>query len=527
MVSVPALTRPHSSSVMSKPTGKRSQARRRPQVPRHRLAVALQWLPDLAIWLGLVVSILVVYAQVGDFDFTTWDDDAYVYNNAHVLAGLTYDSLRWALTGVVVANWMPITLLSHMVDVQIFGLQSGWHHLLNVLLHGLSALLLFAFLRRATHARWPSAFVAFMFALHPLHVESVAWVAERKDVLCTFFWFLGLYRYVRYTERPDLTRYLLVLLPFCLGLMSKPMIVTFPFTLLLIDFWPLRRVQWPKSLLEKLPLFALSAAASVVTYRVQHSAGAIQGMPLATRTGNALISYVTYIVQTFWPARLVVLYPFPKSIAGWQAGAAAIAILAVSGLAIFSWPRRPYLAVGWFWYLGTLVPALGLVQVGLQSHADRYMYVPMLGLSVMLAWGAAEVAERWPSAKPAIATAAVASCVVWIGIAWKQTAYWRSSETLYQHALHETENNWPIEFNLAHYLSLTPGRRADAIHHYESVVRMKPDYAEAQGNLGLLLVTTPGRQSEALVHLEAAQRIHPEADREAILEGLRGAAPSR
>jgi tetratricopeptide (TPR) repeat protein len=498
---------------MSRTGGKPSKAHPKTQAPRIT-AAGQQSIVDLAIWLGLILATLAVYAQVGRFDFVNYDDDLYVYDNVQVKTGLTPGNVKWAFTAVVASNWMPVTLLSHIVDVQFFGLQSGMHHLVNVLLHALSAVLLFVVLQRATRARRASAFVAFVFALHPLHVESVAWISERKDVLSAFFFFLTLYCYVRYTERPCLGRYLLVLGPFFLGLMSKPMLVTLPFTLLLFDIWPLRRVPWPKILWEKVPLFALSAGASVVTWFVQRETGAFdRATPLATRIENALISYVTYIGQTFWPVRLSVFYPYPKSIAVWQAAAAFAVILGVSALAIFAWRKRPpvapYLITGWFWYLGTLVPVIGLVQVGQQAHADRYTYIPMVGLLVILAWGAADVAGKWPRTRPAIAAAAAVSCVLWMAVAWTQTAYWRNSEALFQLALDVTGDNWVADNHLGQCLT-EKGRNAEAIPYFEAALRIK-DSARDNFNLGLALSKIPGRSADAVPHFEAALRFGAES----------------
>jgi tetratricopeptide (TPR) repeat protein len=473
----------------------------------------LDSLLDVAIWLGLILSIFAVYGQSRHFDFISCDDDLYVLRNSRVLAGLTPAGIQWAFTGVAAGNWIPVTLLSHMLDVQLFGLRSGMHHLVNVGLHALSAVLLFVVLRRATRARWPSAFVAFVFALHPLHVESVAWISERKDVLSAFFFFLTLYCYVRYTERPGVGRYLAVLGPFCLGLMSKPMLVTLPFTLLLFDIWPLRRVRLPKTVWEKLPLFALSAGASVATYWAQRATGSVDlAIPLDARIAKALISYVTYIRQTFWPAGLAVFYPYPRVILARRGGIALAIVLSVSALAILMWRGRPYLApyfaTGWFWYLGMLVPVIGLVQAGHQSHADRYTYLPMAGLSLMLAWGAADVVRKWPRTKPAIATAATAACMVCMALAWRQAAYWRNGETLYQHAIDVTGDNWFAHNNLGYYLKDKPGRRADAVEHFEAALRIKPDYAEANNNLGACL-SDAGLCGAAIPHFEAALRAKP------------------
>src|SRR5712692_6836414 len=306
-----------------------------------------QRLFDLAICFALILSTFAVYAQVGDFDFVSYDVGVYVYENGHVQTGLTPASMKWAFTAAVSNNWMPVTLLSHILDWQLFGMQSGMHHLTNVLFAALAAVLLYAALQRSTGARGRSAFVAFVFALHPLHVESVAWVSERKDVLCAFFWFLALYCYVRYTERPSSGRYLLVAASFGLGLMSKAMLVTFPFTLVLLDIWPLRRMQWRKTFGEKIPLLALSAASSAVTYSIQGSTGAFMSVPLAPRIANIFISYVTYIRQMFWPTRLAFFYPYPHTILAWKAVLASLVVVGISVLAIRAWQTRPYFTVGW------------------------------------------------------------------------------------------------------------------------------------------------------------------------------------
>ena len=491
-------------------SGKTLEAQSQSATTGSGAAAKPQTLWNLAICLGLLLSTLAVYSQVAGFDFINYDDPVYVYQNAHVVSGLTLANVKWAFTSVVDGNWIPVTLLSHILDVQFFGMRSGMHHMVNVWLHALSAVLLFLTLRRATGARGLSAFVAFVFALHPLHVGSVAWVAERKDVLSTVFWFLALYAYIRYTERPGLGRYLVVAAPFCLGLMSKPMLVTFPFTLWLLDLWPLRRAQWPRTIVEKLPLIALSAGASLVTYLVQGSAGFLAAIPLSTRIENVFVSYVTYIGQMFWPTRLAVYYPYPASSEPWQAAAAFAVVLAISVGALRTWRTRPYLAAGWFWYLGTLVPVVGLIQVGSQAHADRYMYVPMVGLLIMLAWGVADIAARWPRAKRVLEVAAVVSCVACLGLAWRETAYWRNSETLFQRALEVTQNNSLAENNLGMHL-MTVGRNPDAVSHFEAALQINPNYADAHNNLGFVLSQNPERIPDAVKQYEAALRLQPDS----------------
>jgi 4-amino-4-deoxy-L-arabinose transferase-like glycosyltransferase len=414
---------------------------------------------DLAVCAGLILSMFFVYAQVSEFDFVNYHDPDYVSSNPHVQEGLTAGGLKWAATAVVSSNWMPLTLLSHMLDAQLFGVRSGMHHLVNVLFHALAAVLLFIVFRRTTGSPYASAFVAFLFALHPLHVGSIAWIAERKDVLSTFLCFLALYFYVRYTERPSTGRYLAVAGVFALGLMSKPMLVSFPFVLLLFDLWPLRRMQWPKSVLEKIPLFVLSAAASVVTYLVQNSVGVVQKIPLGYRVRNALVSCVSYVAQVFRPVRLAVFYPLKRDIAQCKVIAALLALVALSSAVIYAWRARPYVAVGWFWYLGTLVLVIGLVQVGAQAHAGRYMYIPLVGLSVILAWGALDIIRRWPRTQPAFIAAAVGCCLVSMAIARTQTEYWRNSETSFRRAAQVSRNNWVAETNLAHCLMMSPDGR--------------------------------------------------------------------
>jgi tetratricopeptide (TPR) repeat protein len=477
------------------------------------------WTFDLWIYLALFLATFAVYGQVRQFSFTNFDDPEYVTDNPHVRAGITPEGVKWAFTSGDAANWFPATRLSHMLDCQLFGLESGPHHLTNVLLHALAALLLFAFLNRATHARWPSALVAFLFALHPLHVESVAWVAERKDVLCAFFWFLALWAYVRYSERPKPGNYLLALFAFCLGLMAKPMIVTLPFVLLLLDVWPLRRVppmalspaSWRKVLWEKVPFFAASAAAATITYLVQQGAGAVKALPVGIRAENALISYLVYIGKTVWPTRLAVFYPYPPGISAWHAALAGLVIVGISVAVLRLFRAYPYLAVGWFWYLGTLLPVIGLVQVGAQARADRYMYVPMVGVTIMLAWGAADVLRHWPRAKPVLTALAAAACCCCVALTYIQTQYWTNSGSLFQHALDVTDRNYLAEHNLGTYLTDVPGRLPEAITHLEAALRLRPDSGTAHTDLGNALSQIPGRLPDAISEYRAALRILPDS----------------
>lgn len=501
---------------MSKSTPRPKQmqpaaAARQPRINLRRPGAVASpaWRLDLLVCVALALAVFGVYSRVGKFFFITYDDPMYVTENPHVRAGLTVDSIKWAMTSVDDSSWVPLTLLSHMAVCDLFGMESGAHHWVNVLLHALASLLLFGWLRRATGEVWPSAFVAAVFALHPLHVESVAWVTERKDVLSTFFWFLALYAYVMYTERPSPRRYSAVMVFFCLGLMAKPMLVTFPFTLLLLDFWPLRRTQIPHILWEKIPFFAVSIASSVLIFMVQRPAEVVQAMSRSESVRNALISYVGYIGQMFWPAGLTLFYPNRTSLTLWNTAGALAILLGISALALLVWRTRPYFVTGWFWYLGTLVPVIGLVQFGIRSHADRYMYVPMIGLSIVLAFGAAELVRKWPQTKLAIATAAGVSLLACFGAASAQAEYWRDSEAVYRRAIDVTKDNYLAQYNLADYLMDVPGRAAEAVPHFEEALRLRPDSFVAHNGLGGYLLQT-GHDEAAAAHFEAALRIKPD-----------------
>ena len=402
----------------------------------------------IAIAAVLLALTLLIYLPVRSFDFVNYDDPDYVTNNPHVRSGITADSVAWALTSQDAGNWHPLTWLSHMLDCRLFDLNGGGHHLTNLALHALNSLLLFWLLWRLTGALWRSAWVALLFALHPLHVESVAWVAERKDVLSAAFFFLTILAYIRFVERRTPIRYLAVLLAFCLGLMAKSMLVTLPFVLLLLDVWPLQRspkTAWRPLLLEKVPLFVISLAASVLTFLAQRHAGAVTGVdsiPILARLGNACISYLTYLFETVWPAGLAAFYPLPVKLPAVQAIAAAAAVLALSVLAWRSVRSRPYLFVGWFWYLGILVPVIGLVQVGSQAHADRYTYLPLIGIFVVAAWSLASIVERWPRTQAIVTALAIASAAACAATTSRQLPYWQNTATLFNHALDVNSENF-------------------------------------------------------------------------------------
>jgi protein O-mannosyl-transferase len=462
-----------------------------------------------AIFLFLFAVTLVVYARVLSYPFVSFDDDQGLLGNPFVRDGFTWSGIAWAFRFGVTANWFPVTWLSHILDAQLFGLDAGWHHFTNVLIHACNSVLLVALLKRMTARVWESAFVAFVFALHPLHVESVAWISERKDVLFAFFWFLTTWLYLDFLERRTTARYLRMVLAFCLGLMSKQMIVTLPFTLLLLDAWPLKRTGLRTLLLEKVPLLVLSIAGSLIAFLVQNNGGATRSLaiPLAARVANALIAYVVYLADFVWPAGLAVFYPYPREAHPLEALLAALALLAISILTVRSFRRLPYLAVGWFWYLGTLVPVIGLIQVGSQSRADRYTYVPLIGISIMVAWAAADAIGKWPRAKPIVAALAIVACAAWLAVAWIQIHYWQDSITLYRHAIAVTDANYRAHENLGVDLA-KQGNYPEAVRELSTSIEENPEQANARNSLGSVL-NASGRTGEAIEQFSQAIRLQP------------------
>jgi tetratricopeptide (TPR) repeat protein len=486
-----------------------------PSTP-HRESGARRRRPDwraIACALAIAAAAVAVYAPVRDNTFVNFDDASYVADNAMVQRGFSADGVRWAFTTGHAGNWHPVTWLSHMADAEWFGPGPRAPHVTNVVLHVLSALLLFRLLVSLTGALWRSTVVALLFAVHPLHVESVAWVAERKDVLSAVFWMLTLLAYVSYARRGGVGRYLIVVAAFAIGLMAKPMLVTLPVVLLLIDGWPLRRTaHTPVSrlLAEKVPLLAMSAASSVVTFLVQRESGAVRSLdalPFVARAGNAALAYVIYIAKTIWPVHLAAIYPYPSGPRiPWLASAAALILVVVTMAAIRLRRRAPYVTTGWLWYLVTLTPVIGLIQVGSQPWADRYTYLPSIGLFVAVVWASGEIVKdrRATLAAGAIAIAAIAALAV---TARAQVLVWRDSVTLWTHAAAVTRDNARAHTNLGHALALS-GRLDAALAEYETALRVRPDLAEAHNYLGLALFDRRDATG-AISHYREAVRLRP------------------
>jgi tetratricopeptide (TPR) repeat protein len=490
--------------------------------PLHRYRCTL-------ICLLLALVTLLTFWPVLKHDFVRYDDDKYITDNPHVRGGITLRSLVWAFTNAHFYMWHPLASLSQMLDCQLFGLNPSGHHLTSLLLHTANVLLIFGVLKMLTGAVWRSAFVAAVFALHPLQVDSVAWLAERKNVLSTLFWMLTIAAYIRYAARPSLRRYLLVVLVLCMGLMSKPTVITLPFVLLLLDFWPLERLRWPtqekakdlsrresakrsykrvsawRLLWEKIPLLIPTMAVALITYIVQQSGGVVsrlETIPLGHRLANATISYVTYIEKMIWPSRLAIFYPHPGgNFSGVRLVVSALVLALVSICVIYAARQRRYPVVGWLWYLGILVPVIGLVQAGAQARADRYMYVPMIGLLIIVAWGVSDLVAKWRYRKviPVLAIALLLAAAVCTRL---QLRHWRNSETLFRHTLGVTHNNYVMHNNYANLLK-DLGRTGEAIEHYTRCLELRSDLPEAHNNLGNALAKM-GETDQAITHYRKA-----------------------
>ncbi len=484
---------------------------------------------DIIACLFLAVITISVYWQVHNYDFVNYDDNIYVSDNQQVQGGLTFDSITWAFTTNHASNWHPLTWLSHMLDYQLYGLNPGGHHITSLLFHIANSLLLFIVFRKMTGHFWQSAFLASLFALHPLHVESVAWISERKDVLSAFFWMLTMWSYTRYVQHPGIYKYLLTLLFFSLGLMSKPMLVTLPFVLLLLDYYPLcrlnkqtcgskslKRTTFYHLILEKLPFFALVIASGIITFYAQTHGGAVQSLDIISiqpRIANALVAYVSYLLKMLYPSNLAVLYPHPGSYPWWQIAGAFALLLFISFSAIRVMKQSPYFFVGWFWYSGTLVPVIGLVQVGVQSMADRYTYIPLIGIFMIISWGTPELVKRWHHLKRFLSPVAIAILLFITVVTFKQAGYWKNSITLFEQTIKATSDNYRAHNSLADALH-KQGRIDEAIMHYEEVLRIRPDYPDAHYNLGIFLKQR-GRIDEAIMHYERVLRIKPDYSAEA------------
>ena len=479
----------------------------------------------------LVISTLAVYWQVQDHEFVNYDDDVYITENGHVHVGLTGESIVWAFTTSYASNWHPMTWLSHMLDYELYGDLPKGHLLTNVLLHITNALLLFMVLFRLTGAIWQSAFVAVLFALHPLNVGSVAWAAERKNVLSTLFWLLTMWVYISYVNNPSLKKYGWVVLFLALGLMSKPMLVTLPFVLLLLDYWPLKRwnikntngsieqttnpVPLSRLILEKIPLLLLVIGSITTTLIVQKTSGAVKSFdvyPLKERIINALVSYVSYLQKMVWPSNLSIFYPHPEgALPVWKGVLCGMVLVGITIFAV-KWIRKsPYFAVGWFWYLGTLVPVIGIVQVGAQAMADRYAYVPLIGIFIILAWGISGLLEKWDPRKKALPIAAGAVILVLMVGAWVQAGHWKNSITLFKHAISVTENQYPsfaVVYDNLGYALAKKGDIGEAITHFKTAIKINPNYANTYNNFGALLARQESLK-EAITYYKTAIKIAP------------------
>ena len=501
----------------------------------------------------LIVVSFIAFGRILGNDFIDYDDYDYITNNNHIKSGFTTESIKWAFTAVVASNWHPLTLLSHMLDWSLFGANASGHHLINLLLHIGSVLFLFFFFEKATKNLWSSAFVAALFALHPLRVESVAWAAERKDVLSMFIGLASMYAYACYVESSKLSRYFLCFLLFAFSLMAKPMLVVFPFVLLLLDYWPLHRFQkelkphqMPDSvnatflkkknkkhkadsaaekrsftpvkssgqivahlLWEKAPFFFLAGASSIVTLWAQSgTVASLQKLPLAERLSNAIVSYVSYLGKIFWPINLAVFYPYEPSLPSWQVFGAALIILAISIAVLYVAKKAPYLFVGWLWYLGTLVPVIGLVQVGMQAMADRYTYLPSIGIGIMLTWGIPSLTKNKNIRTYVLLPSGLAALAVLTILTWQQCGFWKNTIDLFSHTLRVTTNNDIAHYNLA-FAFREQGNIEEAIKHSQEALRIKPSYADAHTHLGLIYERYFNNYDKAIYHYRQALQVKP------------------
>ena len=481
----------------------------------------------LVISLLLFAATLALYSRSLSHQFVNLDDFDYITQNGFVTGGLSFAGAAWAFTSFHASNWHPLTWLSHMVDCQLFGLNPAGHHLTSILLHAGNAVLLFFLLQRVTGYRWRSALVAALFALHPLHVESVAWVSERKDVLSSFFFLALLHVYSSHALRPAARKYLLALLLYALSLMAKAMYVTAPLLLLLLDFWPLGRLQlsssheepvpagalprysWQRLLLEKVPFLLLATGCAAVTVAAQrsHAIISLQSHPLPDRLVTALGAYVAYIVKMFWPAGLAAFYPIPPTPPAWQIAGSVLLLTAVTVFCVRTARRTPYLAVGWFWFLGSLVPVIGLVQVGMQAMADRYTYIPLVGLFIMIVWGCADAAGQWACKPRLVAAAAITALISLTVVSWFQISRWKDTISLFTHAAAVTTDNWFAHTFLGMALD-GQGQRDEALSQLFTALRINPEFGKAHYAVGVVCART-GQREDAIAHYREAIRLDP------------------
>jgi len=476
-----------------------------------------------AISVGLIALVWFVFGQTIKFPFINFDDPEYVYEVPEINSGVTLHNLKWAFTHWPATNWFPLKNISYMFEFQFYGFNPGLFHLTNVILHAATVVWLFFVLRQMTRSAWRSAFVAAIFAIHPLRAESVVWIEERKDVLSGLFFMLTLGAYFYYTRKPSVARYLTMSVLFAAGLLSKPMLVTTPVILLLLDYWPLGREQKTQDrgqqttsgtrcrrlLIEKTPLFVMSAIVAFLTSRgIAPAHSAADQLPFRARLGNAFVSYVVYIWQMIWPAKLGVFYPFPQNgFSIWQPAVAVVLLLAITVIALKLRKSHPYFVVGWFWYLAMLLPVIGLIQVNLQAHADRYTYLPQIGLYLMIAWGLADLLSSWRYRTQIASAAAVVAVLACAFAARAQASYWRDSEMLWAHTIAVTKDNYFAHASLADLL-MRRGRVNEAIEHSAEALRIRPGDADAQNNLGLAMLQT-GDTKRAVAQLEKALQIDP------------------
>ncbi len=470
---------------------------------------------DFAIGLFLIAAILAVFGQLSNHGFINFDDEDYVYSNPWVRSGLTVEGIRWAFTAQTAGNWHPLTWISHMTDVTLFGLQPGYHHLVSVCIHGVNSMMFFFALHILTKRRWPSFAVAALFALHPLHVESVAWISERKDVISASFWMLTLLSYAWYAAQPDVKRYVMVFISLAAGLMAKPMLVTLPAVLILLDIWPLNRVNYQNIrwiVAEKAPFFALSIGSAIITLIAQRGGDAIRSLdalPLYDRLANASMSYVGYIIKMLYPMKLAIYYPYQLDrIEAWKVIGSVAFLAGMTTFAFVLRRFRPYYFVGWLWYVGTLVPVIGLVQVGSQAMADRYTYIPLIGIFIMISFGISDVMPTGYRYRIAAIFSMACCFFALMCLTYQQASYWKNSKSLFSHAISVTQNNVLAHTHLGLAFS-TLGLNNRAITEYRKALAISPNHPKIYNNLGVSLYRI-GLVSAAISQFRTALELKPD-----------------